>query len=166
MDRLLDILHQAESSVQYEGFRLNDPESFLAHVFFMEDVGQEGEFQVGYYNPVKQRMTTFELHGSEWVMLPDLEVFSYPGAAILPLDPSLVKCDAAEMMSKAQEVQQDLYPGNMIIKKILILQHLSIGQVFNISFITRAFKVINLKFDSETGKLKKHHMDSLLSVTK
>ena len=165
MNKLLETITKVEASPEYATFREKDPSAFLAHVFLMiEELGTKG-FQVGYYDPGRKLMTTFALERSGISMMPDLEVFQRPGSEILPLDPVQVGFDDDHMLAKAAEAQKTLYPGNVIIKQIFILQHLSIGQVFNISLITKAFKVINFKFDSATGDLKKHHMDSLLSVT-
>lgn len=167
MNQLLDTIKKVEATPEYSSFHAKDPEAFLAHVFLMEDDPSSiGEFQVGYYNPSLKLMTTFMVRDGAITVMPDLEVFQRPGSEILPLDPAIVRFDEKQMMEKASAIQKEIYPGNVIIKHIFILQNLSIGQVFNISLITRAFKVINLKFDALTGVLMKHHMDSLLTVTK
>ena len=163
-NRLLDILDRLEQSPEFTAFHAQDPTAFLAHIFLMEDPANKDQVQIGYYDAAKERMTTFVVNNDSIQVLSELEVFKKPDAEILPLDRNAVSFDDQHILAKADQTQQEKYPGHHITKRLFILQHLSIGQVFNVTYITQAFKTINMKFDSRTGELKKHHLDSLISV--
>ena len=54
------------------------------------------------------------------------------------------------------------YKQETPFKIITILQKLDIGQVYNITYVTQSFKVLNFKIDSSNGKVLKKSLKSIM----
>ncbi|MBW3022928.1 hypothetical protein KY308_02405, partial [Candidatus Woesearchaeota archaeon] len=53
------------------------------------------------------------------------------------------------------------YKTHIPIKRIAILQHLPIGQVWNITYVTQSFNTLNIKINAETKEIVS---DKLVSI--
>ncbi|HLD42296.1 MAG TPA: hypothetical protein VJB06_04615, partial [archaeon] len=58
------------------------------------------------------------------------------------------------------------YPSENSIKTIIVLQNLSIGQVWNLTYLTSAFSTLNIKIDASNGKILKHTLVPLFRFDK
>ena len=155
-----------EASKEFKDYRKENPDAFLAHVFYMPDALNKNVFQIGYYNPKKDRITTFFVEGKEITKNPEAEVFKEQEAVINPLDMKKVKLEVNEAFEIAEKIQKDKYNADSAVKKIAILQHLPLGQVWNITFVTSTFKTLNIKIDSETKKVVSDKLVSLIQDMK
>jgi hypothetical protein len=158
---MLGQIKQLESSEEFKDFKAKNKEAFLTHVFYMLDEANKNCVQIGYYNPKKDRITTFIVEGSCITKTAEAEVFKEQETVMKPLDMSRVKIDVSEAVEIAEKLQKDKYPADSPIKKIAILQHLPVGQVWNITFVTAIFKTLNIKIDSATKKVVS---DKLISI--
>ena len=64
-----------ESSKEFKDFKSKNKESFLTHVFYMLDEANKDCVQIGYYNPKRDRITTFIVEGESITRNPEAEVF-------------------------------------------------------------------------------------------
>ena len=77
-----------------------------------------------------------------------------------------LKINLDQALSIAEKLQKEKYKNDPPLKKILIIQNLDIGQVWNITFVTATLKTLNVKVDSETGEVLEHKADSILDFAK
>ncbi len=159
-----EALKNLESSDEYKKWRNGDSGSYLSHAFTMADPSLKEEWQLGYYNKDSDAVTTFSVSGSV-LKNPEAEVFK-DEKKILPLDRGKVKLTYKEAIDKAENIQKEKYPAHSSFKKIVILQNLEIGQVWNITYITNTFKTLNMKIDAETGEIKKHELMEFFRIEK
>lgn len=134
---------------------------YLIYGFYIvgEDVKQE--WQIGFYNKKEDMITAFCINE---VISQNPETQAYRQSDTideLEVTRIVISCDQA--ISKSDALQKSKYPGHEPLKKIIVIQKLPIGQVWNITYITKSFKTLNIKVDSESGKVLK---DELLSVFK
>lgn len=155
-----------ESSKEFKGFKTKNKEAFLTHVFYMLDEANENCVQIGYYNPKKDKITTFIIDGKSITKTPEAEVFKEEKTVIKDLDLKTVKLWVDDAVEIAEKLQKDKYPSDAPIKKIAILQHLPLGQVWNITFVTATFKTLNIKVDSESGKVVAEKLISIAEFGK
>ncbi len=158
---MFDKIKTLESSKEFKGFKSKNKDAFLTHVFYMLDEANRNCVQIGYYNPKKDKITTFIMEGDCITKTPEAEVFKEQETVIKPLDMSKAKIEMSEAVEIAEKLQRDKYPADQPIKKIAILQHLPIGQVWNITFVTATFKTLNIKIDSQSKKVVS---DRLISI--
>jgi len=150
-----------ESSKEFKGFKKQNKDAFLTHVFYMLDEANENAVQIGYYDKARDRITTFVIEGNSIIKNPEAEVFKEQETLMHPLELSKVKIDMKEAVAIADRLQKEKYKDEIPVKKIAILQNLPVGQVWNITFVTRTFKTLNIKIDAETKKVV---FEKLLSI--
>jgi hypothetical protein len=86
------------------------------------------------------------------------------GGVVLGLDVGKVKIGAAEALERASAVQKKKYSAQTPMKGIIILQHLNIGTVWNVTFITQAFAALTVKVDAASGEILRDHLTSLFDL--
>ena len=151
------------ASDTFKNWQKKNKKCYLAHFFAEFDQKlAPGHWQVGFYDKEKDTIATFFVEG-EVTMHPSAEVFK-DGGVVLELDTGEVKVTAAEGLEKARFLQKKKYSPHSPIKGIIILQHLDIGVVWNITFITQAFAALTVKVDARTGAIVRDHLVSLFDL--
>ena len=143
-----EIVKKLEASKEFKGWKNENKDSFLAHLFKTED-----ELQVGYYN--KNDTITSFMAGDEISVMPESEIFKKPGAKVMKLELDKMKIDFKKAMDLALMRQKKKYSNEKPLKSITILQKLDEGTVYNITFITASFNTLNFKIDAGNGKILK-----------
>jgi Zn-dependent metalloprotease len=159
-----DIIKKLESSKEYKEWIKENPKAYLTHAFIMEDPNVKQEWQIGYFLPKEDKVMTFTV-GDSIMQNPPSEVFKEKGT-ILKLKLDEVKVEMEDALKTAAKLQKEKYPGNDALKKIVILQNLDVGQVWNITYVTQTFKTLNIKIDAQTGKVIKDEIIELFRVDK
>ncbi|MBI1969236.1 hypothetical protein HYS48_00960 [Candidatus Woesearchaeota archaeon] len=154
-----EILEAVENSHIFQQWKKKYPTAFLSFLFAAIDQ-QQREWQVGFYDEKEDAVTTFQL-GEEIILIPPEKVFKAPGSKVLELHLEKVKVDLASCLEKVAILQKLKYPLEIPIKRIAILQHLDMGQVYNVTYITQTFKTLNVKVDAATEEILQ---DQLISI--
>ncbi len=159
---VLKLIKKLEKSKEFLAYRKdNKPENtFLAHAFIMLDENDNGEWQFGYFNDKNERMTSF-FCGNKISASQETEVFKKPDTKISALNLGNVKFGFEEAKKTAEEILGKKHGGESPMKKIFILQNLD-QQVWNITFFTKTYNIINIRINSETGKVVKDESMSIL----
>jgi len=163
---MFEAIKTLENSKEFKEFRKQNKTAFLTHVFYMLDEANKNAVQIGYYNKAKDKITTFIVEGNSIIKNPEAEVFKEQETIMKPLDLSKVKIDVDEAVEIADNLQKAKYKEEIPIKKIAILQHLPVGQVWNITFVAQTFKTLNIKIDSETRKVVSEKLLSIVEFGK
>src|SRR5574341_2411664 len=135
-------------------------EYFLAHAFVMLDEANKGIWQIGFYNPEKERMITFIVSDKGVQHTEEQEVLRTE-AEIQPLKAEEVTHSVEDALKTAKKCLEENYRGETPIKEFFIIQHAEGHSMFNITFFTQSLKTINIKIDAKTGKIFKHSVQSL-----
>ena len=154
-----EIVEKVEASKEYKEFKKQHPEAYLVHIFQMTGVN----IQVGYFCKETKKVVTFEIN-DKGIKSEEQQPFQETPHDILKLDLEKVKPSFKDASEIANKVREENYKGEITNKQITILQHLDTGQVFNITFITAAFKTLNIKIDAETGEVVSHNLDTLVGL--
>lgn len=138
------------------------PHNYLAHGFFMDGEGVVREWQIGFYDKDTDRITTFSV-ADDIMHNPPSELFKKE-AAVRELVLEHVASDSDEALDTAHAHRKEKYRGHDPTKTMILLQHLPIGQVWNISFITSTFAICNVKVDAKSGEVLSSSCESLLGL--
>jgi len=160
-----DLLERLKNDKKFKDWKKKNEKSFLAHVFKCLDDSNIDEWQIGFYNK-DDTITTFTLTPSEITSGSSDEVFKRPDARILELDEGKIKIDITNALETAEKIQNTEYKQEIPFKIIAILQRLDIGQIYNITYVTQSFNILNFKIDSCTGKLLKKTLTPLMEFRK
>ncbi len=158
---ILDILKRLEQDKGFKEWKGKHKGSFLAHVFKMLDDANRDDWQVGYYNK-DDTITTFIITETDIKIAETENIFKRPDAKIKELKKEGIKTDIAEALQTAEKIQATEYKQEIPFKIITILQNLDVGQVYNITYVTKSFKTLNIKVDSKTGKVKNKSLKSIM----
>lgn len=138
-------------------------ESYLAHIFKMLDEINKNEYQVGFYNLKNRKITTFIFNEElDTIQIhPESETFKETEEHIKKLDLEKVKFSSLEALEKVNKFKEEKYSMHPVDKSFFIVQNLDKGQVWNFTFITKTFHVLNIKIDSEEGNVIEDEINSV-----
>ena len=156
-----DTLKRLEESSEFKKWKKNHKDSFLAHIFKMLDDANRDDWQIGYYNK-DDTITTFIITKDDIKIAETENIFKKPDAKIEKLEEEKIKIDITNALETAEKTQAKEYKQETPYKIITILQKLNIGQVYNITYVTQSFKVLNFKIDSSTGKILKKTLQPIM----
>ena len=153
-------------SKEFREWKKNNKDSYLVHCFVLVEGKEPVDWQIGYYDHSCQRITTFRIEGKRISMNPPAEVFKEDESKIKEVILEKVKIELKDALDISQKFQKEHYKGDKPLKQIFILQHLKLGQVWNATFLTQAYKTLNIKIDASTGELKEHHIVDIMDFVK
>lgn len=160
-----EYLEKLEKSAEFKKRKSKD--FILTHIFFMKSESELSPVQIGFYDKKKDMLTSFVIDESGKIeTVPESEVFKKENDILKEIDLKKFKIDHKKADSISEGLQSRKYPQEAAIKKIFILQHLDIGQVWNVTFVTRNFKTLNIKIDAETGEILSDKLVSIISFQK
>jgi len=162
--KLDEAYNKVGESQVFKKWHEENNDSYLCHAFVMYDPKVKNEWQLGYYNKESDRIVTFTV-SDKITKNPESEVFKEKGI-VKKLDFEKVKITVEEADKISSDVQKKEYSAHLPVKKIMILQNLDVGQVWNITLVTATFKTINIKVDSFSGKVIKHTLVDFFKVEK
>jgi hypothetical protein len=157
-----------ENSKEFKDFIKKEPHYYLVHVFTTVDSENNSNsvddlWQTGYYSKDTDMIVVFEDH--------DDMIFIHPPAEALKRDEYIQKLDLEQLKVSREDaddickkILKEYYPAELSSKAICLLQNLpEFGQVWNITIVTLALNVINIKIDAIDGKVLKHSKENLMN---
>ena len=124
----------------------------------------EKDWQIGYHNK-NGTMTTFTIEKTEIRITPEQEVFKQPATKVKKLNCNNVKVDFDKALDIALVQQQKKYKKDSPLKRIVILQCLDMGNVWNMTYVTQCFNTLNFKILCSNGKIKEEKLTPLMDFT-
>lgn len=160
-----EAIKKLEKSEEFKQWHKGNEDNFLSYAF-TQAKDKEIEWQLGYYNKKNDKVTTFIL-GEKITLMPGQEVFKRPEDKIIRLNLENVKLAFIEIIEKVEKFQKEKYPNEIINQKVVILQNLKdYGDIWNITLISKAFNMINIKVNASNGEILKHNLSSILDLKK
>jgi len=160
------IIDKLTKNSEFKKWKKDNPDTILAHLFMMNDAPNKDSWQIGYYNVKSNKITTFIIEKDDIKIIPEANIFKKDNDTIKELKIDKVKVTYEKAEELAQKLQKEKYSKEIPLKTIAILQHLDLGQVWNITFVTRSFNTLNIKIDSESGKVLKDGLVSFMEFQK
>ncbi|MBI2658606.1 hypothetical protein HYX05_00705 [Candidatus Woesearchaeota archaeon] len=160
-------LKKLQESMDFKVWRRKNNNTYFSYAFKIPQEMGSNDWQFGFYNSKKDRITTFIITGNNIKIRPEEEIFKKEGMKVNEIQLGKVKLTFDSAIGKADEFQQKNFPKDKSIKTIAILQNSQeFGNVWNITYITEAFNTLNMKIDASNGKMLEHNLSSILSFRK
>jgi len=160
--------HQAiefvEDSKVFKSFFFDNKDFHLVHGFLMIENGKRTPWQVGYYSKKADRIVVFTAE-DEVSKSPEEEAFKKDGL-VPALDASNVKTSNEDVLSTAEKVRAEKHPHELVTKTIVILQSLDGVPTWNITLVTQAFSLVNIRIDASSGDLITQSASSIMNLGK
>jgi len=157
-------LSLVEKNDKFKAWKASTKNTFLAHVFAMFDKNNENILQFGYFNPDNEKITTFIIEGEKVSMSAESEIFKRPESELKELDMEKVKITLKQASDLMKEFQEENYAREKPTNSFVILQHIEHGHVYNFTYVTAAFNMLNVKIDSSTGEVLEHQLSNLMDM--
>lgn len=155
-------IEKLEKNPEFLEWKKENKNAFLSYAFTVLEENKQSDWQIGYYDKKNDKMTTFMFKNDDIVICPDEEIFKKENAKIIKLDIKKVNVSLDKALNYADEFQKKKFPKEESLKIIAILQNISgLSNIWNITQITKNFKILNIKINANTGKIIKYN---LLSV--
>lgn len=154
-----ELYEQVLSSKEFKDSELD----YLAHFFVMLDdkFEQMTAWQVGFYNKKEDCVVSFDI--GDKIVKTESKAFKRAEHEVGELKIEDVKIDFEEALERARKFQKEKFPGNHPVKTIMLLQTIDGRAIWNITFVTAAFNVLNIKLNAKDNQVIDHKFSSLLS---
>lgn len=146
-----------QSLEQFKEWKKSHSDSYFSSAFLISD---NPTWQIDFYNPKKDNITSFFLEDP--IQIKEEKIFRKEKGEIGELDLEKIKIS----LEKAEEIVLNLvkeeYKGQDPSKKIIILQVIKKIIIWNITYLTTSFNLLNVKIDAVSGDIKEHKIDSVM----
>ncbi len=144
-------IEYVEDSEEFKKFKGKNPDYYLVHAFCAINKPEDKkEWLIGYYDKNKDRIVSFTA-GEEIKKSEEEEAFKKEGI-VEELELKKVKISLEEAIKKAMKAHEKEHKAETITKTIIILQSINKKTIWNITLVTQAFTIINVKVNAETGE--------------
>ncbi len=134
------------NSQEYKDANLEN--HYLSHVSMVQEKGSDENWEFGYFSSETKKITVFESNPVKKREPDDIVSFD---DKVNQLDLDEVVISFSEAMSKAESLANEK-KVNVVQKKIILLQKTD-KPMWNITFLTTDFNLLNVKLDAVTGKV-------------
>ena len=164
MDKLKSTLKKVESSKEFKAWEKGHKSAYFSYAFSLLD--ESVDWQVGFYDPKTDKITTFAIKDNCIFMHPEEEVFKKEETKVNKLELEKIKIGTVKAAELAEKFQSEKHPKENPTKAILILQNLGkLGDIWNITYVTQAFNTLNMKISAKDGKVIEHTLTPLMDFT-
>lgn len=162
------VISALQEKKEFKDWHEQNLDAKLVHVFMMIEQGKAVNLDIGFYDFSKELMTSFLVDEavSSVKITESKEIFTTDTGKIKPLDENKMAVTFDEALKISLELQKNKYKQHVPVKEIVVLQNLEIGQVWNITFITKQFQTLNIKVDSASGKVVEDKLHEIFSFDK
>ena len=165
--KLPDVIDKLEENSEFKKWRDEHPQAYIAHAFMMMDKVNENIWQIGYYHPDNDKITTFIIEGDDIKISPESNIFKRPDSKVEKLDLEKVKIGTVQAVETAEGLMEKEYPKAVPLKMFFIVQSIpKHGTVYNVTFLSQDFQAINMRISSETGDVLSHKAEKILDIKK
>jgi hypothetical protein len=157
--------HDYERLMQSDVFALQKPTLRLVNAFIMESEQYEPFWQFGFFDDETEQIHAFVVKEHSIEVLDQSDAMKEPESYLPSLDLDLVMIGKAQAQVIALELLHEQYNlplGN--VKIFLLANDVHYGVIWNITFVTATFDVVNVKVNAITGEIVFHKKHSLLDL--
>lgn len=164
---LKPVLKKLEENSNFKSWKQKHKGTYFSYAFKIPQEMNSEEWQIGFYDSKKDKITTFMIKGSSVTIKPEEDIFKKEETNIKEVNLDKIKLTFDNAIAKSDEFQKKNFPKDKTIKTIAILQNISeLGNVWNITYVTETFNTLNMKIDASSGKVIEHNLASIFSFRK
>ncbi len=155
-----ELQQSLHSSQVFKEWVSNHPQAYLSHLFstITSALEQKSSWEIGYFNPEKQKIAVFVKTEQAFMMKQEDEVFKTEESIIeeLNLPKAVVSFDSAAAACRKELIT--LFPKENLGDGFVVLQTIDQKTQWNFTLITKALKFANVKISAVTGKVDTHQL--------
>lgn len=139
----------------------NKNKAYLVSCFFLDNT-----WQFDFYSKKTKKISSFNLEDKDIKIIEeDSKVFQKEQKDLEGLDLSKIRIKLEEAIKITDKIKKEKTPNENISKRIIILQNIN-APLWNISYITSAFNLLNVKINAIDSKIIEQKFDSIISFKK
>ncbi len=157
---LKEKLVQLVGDVVFKTWKCTHQTAYLVHFFYMTGL----DIQIGYYEPEEDAITTFMICGTNTIHKNlSSDVFKEE-KSVAKLFFDYVQLSFEDAMEKAVKLQKKKFQTDKPTKEIVLLQTINDKPVYNITFVTETFFLLNIRLDAHDGTLLEYNKKPLMDL--
>src|SRR3989344_2864464 len=122
MHKLQTALHHVQESPVFKAWQTDHPASYLSSFFKIIEHEDVDWWQVDFYYPKGDTITSFVVDDKVKLATKDAAVFKKPDTSVKALDLTAVHVTMQEALHVAQSLQQEKYKSEKTSKTVVLLQ--------------------------------------------
>lgn len=164
LTKLKNSLQKIKNSTLFKNWIKKNPGSYLCSCFsIIENTTKDINWQIDFYSPKKDRITSFMVQDNKISILEsDSKIFKKEKTKIKELNLEKVKIDLNKALEIVNKLKEKKYPSEKVNKIVIILQQFE-NCIWNITYLTSTFNVLNVKINTENGKILEEKLSPVLS---
>ena len=160
-------LERLQKSPNYKEWNNKNKSTYFSFAFKIPEEMSQNEWQFGFYNKKKDKITTFMIADENITVRPEEDVFKREETKVCEIEVKKIKITFDNAIEKANDFQAKNFPKDSGIKTIAILQNIpKLGNVWNITYVTESFNTLKMKISASNGKILEHNLASVFSFKK
>lgn len=155
-----DFYRQLLDSKEFLAWQKAHPQDYLAHFYcpLNPSFQPASNWEIGFYNPQQDKLTVFVIKENSRIEIkPPEDAFKAQGS-IEELASTRVKLSFPQALELFQKTKQENYPQEILLNGFLILQNFQNKTIWNISYATRSFNILNVKIDALNKEIVSHQL--------
>lgn len=161
--QLKELKRQVEETKNYKEWKAQNPDSYFISAFFLgnEFSSKSKEWQFDFYAPDKDKVVSFT-YGKD-IAVKEEEIFKKTKDKIGELKLDEIRVDLDKAILIFEKIKSAKHAADTPTKKLFILQVLDAKAVWNITYISSSFNILNIKIDALSGEVVSESFSSVLS---
>jgi Zn-dependent metalloprotease len=153
-------LHDAvQNSKEFKEWHKKNSDFYLCSFFTI--LNEQG-WQVDYYSPSKDRIASFTYDKKIKILDTDSKIFKKEGLKVDKLNLDDIKINLKKALDIVIKLRDKKYKNEKANKIIIILQNIK-KPLWNITYLTSTFNILNVKIDAKSGKILEEKIMPALS---
>ncbi len=163
LNNIKDAVATIKEKEKFIKYKEENPESYLTSAFSMVEYERMDDafWQLDFYSPKTKKITSFVLHEKIEVK-EEQDIFQKEKNDLMALDLKSIKINFREAIDTINEFIDNKYSGESPSKIIVILQATDNKPVWNITYLTKSFNILNIKLNAEDGTIIADKLESVL----
>jgi len=158
-------LEELKKSPEFKKWFSSNNKTYFSYAFAMIENNTQSEWQIGYYDSAKNKITTFIISESAVAIKPEEDIFKKSDMDVKKIDEEKLKLPLNGILIIAEKLKKEKYPKELALKTIVIAQNLEdFGNIWNITYVTQSFSTLNIKIKADSGKIAEHKLCHLFEM--
>jgi len=152
LNQLKNSLDKVNASEEFKKYKEDHEDSYLTSAFLIFGEDDKKDWQLDFYSKKEHKITSFIVKDDIQVQ-PSEKIFQKEVKELDPLNIDNIKLELDQAFEKIDEVIKEKKLNETPSKKIVILQNFNGKEIWNITYITTTFNLINTKIDAISGEV-------------
>ena len=160
-----DVCESLQKDSLFQDWKKQHKTSFLSHFFCSvnNEFKAKTNWEIGYYNPESVKMVVFTAsQENQFEIKPEDDVFKKQDESVEELKFEEVRTSVDKASSVFKEKLPEYFPKEDLGDGFLVLQTFKGKTFWNMSFITKSLKFVNMKLDVKDCSVVSHETINLV----